>query len=114
MAEEAKVIEGDILVDPPAALDGALAVVRLRETPLADAPARDVASTRVPCSGAAVRRIRFRLAARIDRTRDYSLAAEVRRDGGDRLRPGDLLTTEHHGWHPDDRGHVQLRTRTIS
>jgi uncharacterized lipoprotein YbaY len=114
MTEETVVIEGEVLIDPPASLDGAVAIVRLRDTALADAPARDVASTRVPLSGAAIARIRFRLSARVDPMREYSLAAEVRRDGGNRLRPGDLLTTEHHVWHFADTGHVQLRTRTIS
>jgi uncharacterized lipoprotein YbaY len=114
MAEEAVVIEGYVLIDPPEALDGAVAIVRLRETPMADAPAHDVASTRIPCSGAQVRRIPFSIAATIDPGGEYSLAAEVHRDGGDRLRPGDLLTTEHRGWRPADRGHVQLRTRVIS
>jgi uncharacterized lipoprotein YbaY len=114
MAEDAVVIEGEVLIDPPTALVGAVAIVRLRDTALADAAARDVASTRVACSGAAVGRIPFRLSARVDRTRDYSLAAEVRRHGGGRLRPGDLLTTEHYVWRPADQGYVQLRTRTIS
>jgi uncharacterized lipoprotein YbaY len=114
MAEETVVIVGDILLDPPAALDGALAIVRLRETPLADAAARNVASTQIPCSGAAVRSIPFRLAATIEPAREYSLAAEVRRDGSDRLRPGDLLTVEHHGWRSGNRNKVELRTRPIS
>ena len=114
MAEEAVVIVGDILLDPPTTLDGALAIVRLRETPLADAPARNVASMQIPCTGAAIARIPFRLAATIDRARNYSLAAEVRRAGGDRLRPGDLLTVEHHGWRAGDRHNVELRARSIS
>lgn len=107
-------IEGEVLIDPPAALDGALAVVRLRATPMADAPSRDVASARIPCSGAAVQSIPFRITATIDPAQDYSVSAEVRRDGGDRLRPGDLLTVEHNGWRADDRrGRVTLRARTI-
>jgi uncharacterized lipoprotein YbaY len=115
MAEEVVVIEGGVLIDPPAAFENALAIVRLRDTRMADAPSEDVASIRIPCSGTAVRRIPFRIAATIDPERDYSLAAEVRRGGGDRLRPGDLLTVEHHGWRADDRGRdVALRTRTVS
>ena len=104
-------IAGTVLIDPPVALDGAVTVVRLRETALADAPSRTVATARVPCTGAAVRRIPFRLTARVDRTREYSLAAEVRRDGGERLRPGDLLTVEHHGWTAAAAGDVELRVR---
>ena len=104
-------IAGTVLIDPPTALDGAVAFVRLREAELADAPSRTIASTRIPCAGAAVGRIRFRLAATVDRARHYSLAAEVRRDGGDRLRPGDLLTVEHHGWTAADTGEVELRVR---
>jgi len=114
MAEAAVVIAGDILLDPPAALDGALAIVRLRETPMADAPSHDLARARIPCSGAAVGRIPFRLATTVDPARDYSLAAEVHRDGGEQLRPGDLLTVEHHGWRPGDRGAVELRTKAIT
>lgn len=107
------VIRGAILIDPATDLDRAVAEVSLREDAPADAPARTVAGVRLSCSGAAVRRVAFSFAATVVPGRDYALAAEIRRAGGARLRPGDLLTVEHRRWDPGRDRPVALKVVAI-
>jgi uncharacterized lipoprotein YbaY len=106
------VVEGKIVLGAAMKLDRALVEVRLLRAPLADAPATTVASARQPCSGEQVREIAFRLAAEVEPDLDYVLAAEVRRRGGGRLEPGDLLTVESYGWRYGD-GRAKLKVRPV-
>ncbi len=106
-------IDGRILIDPTPLPAGAVATVTLRDVALEDAAARVVASVRLPCGGARGA-IPFRLAAMVDPAGDYALAAEVRRDGGARLRPGDLATTARHGWRHGAAGTIGLRATRIA
>ena len=106
-------ITGHIVIEPGVDLQDALAEVRLRDMPLADAPARTVARVTLPCSGVGVHRLPYELHARVHRGRDYALAAEVRRAGGERLQPGDLLTVEGRRWRLGEPA-AELRVVPIS
>jgi uncharacterized lipoprotein YbaY len=113
MAAAEVVIVGKIVLDAPADLDGAVAEVRLYDAPLADAPSRTVAEARRGCSGRDVREIPFRLTAMAEAGKEYGLAAEVRRRGGDRLEPGDLLSTRRHSWRRGAEEEVEVAVEPI-
>jgi hypothetical protein len=98
MTERAVVIEGMIALDTPQALDGAVAEVMLRGKAPADGATPIVARANIRCSGSGTGGIPFRLEATIDDQAEYSLAAEIRMQGGDRLAPGDMVTTAYNPW----------------
>lgn len=104
-------IDGVIVIDPPADLDGAMVEVLLRDSALADAPSRTVAHAAMRWSGQAVSEIAFQIEARVGPDRHYSIAAEVRR--GEVLRPGDLLNVATHPWRIGDGGPVRIEVKRI-
>lgn len=100
-----------ILLDRPTDLERANVEVELRDTGLADAPMRVIASMRSHISGRAVSQIKFRLDAIVQRDRDYTLGAEVRR--GSRLAPHDLLNVASHRWRAGDPNPVFIKVQSI-
>ena len=83
--------------------DGATAIVGLDDVTLIDALSTRIAETVIEGISGRQDRIPFSLEVQWDfRARDsYVLAAEIRRSGGDRLAPGDFLTTVAVPWTVD-------------
>lgn len=114
MTRKAVVIEGAIVLDAPRTLTGASAEVQLRARAMTDAPAPLVARADVPILAGEVDRLPFRLEAQVDDEADYVLGAEIRLGGGDRLRPGDLLTTVQRSWRAGTQCAAVLKVKPIS
>jgi uncharacterized lipoprotein YbaY len=96
-------IRGWIQLPSPQRFDGATAIVGLDDVTLIDASSKRIAETVIEGISGRPDRIPFSLQAEWDfRARDsYVLAAEVRRSGGDRLGPGDFVTTVAVPWTVD-------------
>jgi uncharacterized lipoprotein YbaY len=96
-------IHGWIALPSAQWFDGATAIVGLDDVTLIDALSKRVAETVIEGISGRQDRIPFSLEAQWDfRARDsYVLAAEIRRSGGDRLAPGDFLTTVAVPWTVD-------------
>lgn len=112
MSQQEVKIEGVLVLDQPAEIEGAHIAVELRDTGMADVPRKLIGQMRGRISGAGIQSIPFHIDARVEPGRSYTLAAEVRR--GPALAPGDLLNVASHPWRAGDVNPVMIELKPIS
>jgi hypothetical protein len=99
----------------PEVFDSATVVIGLDDVTKIDALSHRVAETKVgPISGRQ-QEIPFVLALPepLPRTASYELSAEIRRAGGNAIRPGDFLSIVSHPWSLGDDRHEVIHVEKI-